>query len=166
MNWNFKSISSASTLSKSAFADGEQVVCLIYKDIEKGEIGRADIRLDELDRFELPGNLLGRWRQQIKKAENGQVAVRRKIESAEDFFLSLYESTGRTEACEEMDALKCLLALMLERKRIVRAHGKRQRTGIQPYIHIKTKQKLDVPVVEISADIMVRIQETVGDIIL
>ena len=70
------------------------------------------------------------------------------------------------ESHEETNALKSLLALMLERKRVLRARGKRQREGTQSYFHVKTKKVLDVPVVDISSDLMTRIQETVGDIIL
>ena len=54
---------------------------------------------------------------------------------------------------------------MLERKRVVRVQGKRQRTGTQSYVHVKTKQMLDVPIVDISEDLMVRIQDAIGDII-
>ena len=166
MSWHFQSIANTSTLSKSAFLDGEQVVCLIYKDIEKGEIGRADIRSEEVDHFELPGELLGRWFQRVKKTENGQITVRQKVASAEDFFFSLYTEPSDKNNCEETDALKYLLALMLERKRVVRIQGKRNREGIQSYIHIKTKQIFAVPIIDISADLMVRIQETLGDILL
>lgn len=166
MSWEFQSISSSSALSRSTFLDGEQVVCLIYKNVEKGEIGRADIRAEEVDSFELPGELLGRWFQTVKKSENGKNTVQQKVASAEDFFLSLYTSSDCSESCEETNALKYLLALMLERKRVIRVQGKRQHAGTQPYIHTRTKQTLDVPVVNISTDLMYRIQDTVGDILL
>ena len=166
MSWHFQSIASASTLSQSAFLDGEQVVCLIYKDVDKGEIGRADIRSEEVDRFELPGELLGRWFQTVKKPESGQSIARQKVASAEEFFFSLYTASGDTGGCEEINALKYLLALMLERKRVVRAQGKRLHEGVQSYIHIKTKQTFAVPITDISVDLMVRIQKTLGDILL
>jgi hypothetical protein len=166
MSWHFKGIARTSALSESTLVDGEQVVCLIYKDVEKGEIGRADIRLEEVDHFELPGELLGRWLHVIKKPGDGQTTVREKVASAEDFFFSLYASPDGTDSSEEVDALKYLLALMLERKRVVRAQGKRVHSGTQTYLHIKTKQTLDVPIIDISADLMIRIQETIGDIIL
>lgn len=166
MSWHFQSIASTSTLSQSAFLDGEQVVCLIYKDTEKGEIGRADIRSEELNHFELQGELLGRWFQTVKKIESGQTAARQKVASAEEFFFSLYTSFGDKDSREETNALKYLLALMLERKRVVRVQGKRLREGVQLYIHVKTKQTFNVPITDISADLMVRIQEELGDILL
>jgi hypothetical protein len=166
MSWYFQNIAKTSALSKSTFLDGEQVVCLIYKNFETGEIGRADIRFEEMDHFELPGDLLGRWFRKIKKTENGQAMVRQRVASAEDFFISLYESPDRPDSDEETNALKHLIALMLERKRVIRVQGKRQHSGVQTYIHIKTKQTFDVPIVHISTDLMSRIQQTVGDILL
>lgn len=166
MNWHFKGIARTSTLSESVFSDGEQVVCLIYKD-ENGGIGRADIRPKEVDRFELPGELLGRWRHVVKHSEGAQPTVREKVASAEDLFFSLYESSnGANNNSLETDALKYLLALMLERKRVVCVQGERQQTGIQSYLHTKTKQMFNVPIVDISADLMIRIQESIWDIIL
>ena len=79
--------------------------------------------------------------------------------------MSLYEN-DKPAAQEESDALKHLLALMLERKRVLRALGKRQTGGLQLYRHVKTKQELEVPVVEISTNLMLKIQDTLGDIIL
>lgn len=166
MSWHFKSIARTSTLSNRNFSEGDQVVCLVYKDAEKGEISRADIRLDEEAQFELAGELLGRWLRVIKGPEDKQAAARERVASAEDFFLSLYESPNDSDSSEETDALKSLLALVLERKRMVRAQGKRQSRGVQPYLHVKTKQVLDVPMVDISASLMTRIQETIGDILL
>jgi hypothetical protein len=49
---------------------------------------------------------------------------------------------------------------------VVRALGKRQTVGTQLYRHVKTKQEIEVPIVEISTDLMLRIQDTLGDIIL
>lgn len=165
MDWRFKSISRTSTLSESAFQDGEQVVCLIYKNRDNGEIGRADIRPEELDGFKFPGELLGRWRHVIRKSEDATATARERVASAEDFFFSLYETSDQTGNCEKTNALKHLLALMLERKRIVRVQGKRKHEGAQTYLHIRTKRMLDVPIVAISADLIIRIQETIGDIL-
>ena len=67
---------------------------------------------------------------------------------------------------EVSDMLKHLLSLMLERKRVLRAVGSRQSEGQQTYRHVKTKQELQVPVVDISTELMIKIQDTIGDIML
>ena len=128
-------------------------------------MGRADVLPAEADAFKLPGQILGRWTRVVKNPDDEGANVRETVASAEDFFLSLYEN-DKVGAEAETNALKHLLALMLERKRVVRALGKRQTKGTQLYRHVKTKQELEVPVVDISTDLMLKIQDTLGDIIL
>lgn len=165
MEWHFKSIARKSSLSETPFVPGDRVACLIFKDIEAGEMGRGDVLVSEVDAFELPGEILGRWTRVVKDPDDQSANVRETVSSAEDFFLSLYEA-DQTDAKDETDALKHLLALMLERKRVVRALGKRETEGTQMYRHVKTKRELEVPVVEISTNLMLKIQDTLGDIIL
>ena len=85
--------------------------------------------------------------------------------SAEDFFFSLYEN-DQADAREESDMLKHLLSLMLERKRVLRPIGERRNSGEQRYLHVKTKRELSVPIVDISTELMLKIENTIGDIIL
>jgi hypothetical protein len=165
MDWQFKSIARKSSLSGTLFNPGDRVICLIYKDVEAGEMGRADVLLDEVRDYVLPGESLGRWTRVVKDPDDESANARETMASAEDFFLSLYQNE-QSEAFEESDALKHLLGLMLERKRVVRALGPRQTEGYQRYIHVKTKVELDVPIVEISTDLMIKIQDTIGEIIL
>ena len=165
MEWHFKSIARKSSLSETPFVPGDRVVRLIFKNVEAGEMGRADVLPDEVDTYELPGEILGRWMRVVKDPDDDSSNVRETVASAEDFFLSLYEN-DQADAQEETDALKHLLALMLERKRVVRALGKRQTEGAQLYRHVKTKQEIEVPIVEISTNLMLKIQDTLGDIIL
>jgi len=165
MEWHFKGIANKSSLSKTTFVSGDRVTCLIFKNDKAGEMSRADVLPDEVDTFEIPGKILGRWIRVVKDPNDQSTNVRETVASAENFFLSLYEH-NQNSAQEETDALKHLLALILERKRVVRALGKRQTVGIQPYMHVKTKQLIDVPIIEISTDLMLKIQDTLGDIIL
>ena len=55
---------------------------------------------------------------------------------------------------------------MLERKRVLRAVGERQNKDEQRYLHVKTKRDLTVPIVDISTELMLKIEDTIGDIIL
>jgi hypothetical protein len=165
MDWQFKSIARKSSFSETLFNPGDRVVCLIYKDVEAGELGRADVLLDEVEAYELPGESLGRWTRVVKDLDDESVNARETMASAEDFFLSLYDNE-QADAFEESDALKHLLGLMLERKRVVRALGPRLTAGSQCYIHVKTKVELDVPILDISTELMIKIQDTIGEIIL
>ena len=165
MEWQIKTIARNSTLSGEAFKAGDQVVCLIFKGKEAGELGRADLRPDEVEAFGLPDEVLGRWARVVKDPNDEVTAVKETMASAEDFFFSLFENES-PDTKEESDMLKHLLSLMLERKRVIRAIGDRRSIGEQSYRHVKTKQLIQVPIVDISTELMLKIEDTIGDIIL
>jgi hypothetical protein len=165
MDWQIKTLSRKSTLSGEKFEPGDRAISLVFVDDEAGELGRADLHEKELEELKLPGRVLGRWTWVMKDPEDGGTSPGETVASAEDFFFSLFENEPTAER-EQSDALKHLLALMLERKRIIRVVGPRQSTGEQVYRHVKTKQELKVPIAEISRDLMFKIEDTLGDIIL
>lgn len=165
MDWQIKTLSKKSTLSGERFQPGDRAVSLVYVDEGAGELGRADLHEQELADLELPGSVLGRWTWVMKDPAEGGPSAGETVASAEDFFFSLFENESNEER-ERTDALKHLLALMLERKRILRAVGPRQSSGMQTYRHTKTKQELNVPITEISRELMFKIEDTLGDIIL
>lgn len=165
MEWQIKTLSRKSTLSGRSFEPGDRAVSLVYVDDGAGELGRADLHEGELSQLQLPGQVLGRWSWVMKDPEEGAANARDTVASAEDFFFSLFENETDLER-DRSDALKHLLALMLERKRILRAVGPRHTSGTQTYRHVKTRQELNVPLAEISRELMFKIEDTLGDIIL
>lgn len=165
MDWQIKTLSKKSTLSGERFNPGDRAVSLVYVDDAVGELGRADLHERELEVLELPGQVLGRWTWVMKAPEEGAPGAGETVASAEDFFFSLFENEAGAER-DRSDALKHLLALMLERKRVLRALGPRQHAGTQTYLHVKTRQELNVPIAEISRELMFKIEDTLGDIIL
>tara|TARA_X000000368_G_C22781968_1_gene601965 strand:+ start:154 stop:651 length:498 start_codon:yes stop_codon:yes gene_type:complete len=165
MEWQIKTIARKSTLSGEAFNPGDRVVCLIFKGEEAGELGRADLRPDEVEAFQLPGEVLGRWARVVKDPDDVSGSASETMASAEDLFFSLFENES-PDTKEESDMLKHLLSLMLERKRVIRAIGDRKSIGEQSYRHVKNKQMIQVPIVDISTELMLRIEDTIGDIIL
>ncbi len=165
MDWQIKSIARKSALSERPFDPGDRVACLIYKDVEAGEIGRADVHIDEVDDYASPENILGRWTRVVKDPSEAGVSARETVASAEDFFFSLFEG-DETVVNEETRTLKHLLGLMLERKRILKVVGARATSGEQAYVHAKTKREFTVPLLDMSPELMFKIQDTLGDIIL
>jgi hypothetical protein len=49
---------------------------------------------------------------------------------------------------------------------VLRAIGERKSIGEPSYLHVKTKQALQVPILDISTELMLKIEDTIGDIIL
>jgi len=165
MDWQIKTLSKKSTLSGEPFNPGDRALSLVYVDATAGELGRADLHEHELAAFPLPGQVLGRWTWVMKDPEDGGPTAGESMASAEDFFFSLFEHETDAER-DRVDALKHLLALMLERKRVLRAIGPRQHAGSQGYRHVKSKQELSVPITEISRELMFKIEDTLGDLML
>ena len=165
MDWQIKTLSKKSTLSGERFNPGDRAVSLVYVDAAAGELGRADLHEHELAEFQFPGQVLGRWTWMMKDPEAGGPTAGETMASAEDFFFSLFEHDADAER-DRVDALKHLLALMLERKRVLRAIGPRQHAGTQAYRHVKSKQEFNVPITEISRELMFRIEDTLGDLML
>ncbi|MFT4901687.1 MAG: hypothetical protein ACI81V_000962 [Lentimonas sp.] len=165
MEWQIKTIARKSSLSETLFKPGDRIICLVYQAEGEGELGRADLLEAELVDFEIPGEVLGRWSRVVKDPEDLSQHAREVMASAEDLFFSLFEHE-QSDAPEASNMLKHLLALMLERKRVLRAQPPRRSEGSQPYLHVKTKQELLVPVVEISTELMFKIQDTIGDLLL
>lgn len=163
MEWQIKTISRKSSLTGEAFRPGDRAVSLIYAEEGSAELGRADLLDEEVDGYELPGALLGRWVRLIRDPDEESASAQETIASAEDFFFSLYQNT-EAAARSETNVLKHLIGLMLERKRILKAVGPRQVSGEQVYRHVKSKQEIAVPIVDISHQLMLQIEETIGDL--
>lgn len=165
VDWQIKTIAQKSTLSGIGFEPGQKVVCLLFMDSTSAELGRADLLETELESFSIPGELLGRWSRVVKDPSAEGVSVQETISSAEDLFFSLYEVESSTEIVES-DALKHLLGLMLERKRILKVRGPRSTAHSQAYYHPKRKIEIEVPIIEISPQLMLSIQDTLSDLVL
>jgi hypothetical protein len=163
MDWQIKTISRKSSLTGEAFQPGDRAVSLVFKEKESGELARADLHEQELESFELQGQILGRWTRVIRDPEDDAANVRETMASAEDFFFSLFESESE-DGREVSNTLKYILALMLERKRVLKVVGSRQTEGSQLYRHVKSKQEVSVPLVDISRESMTQIEDTLGDL--
>ncbi|MFP4070121.1 MAG: hypothetical protein ACOC4K_05460 [Verrucomicrobiota bacterium] len=167
MDWQIKTIAKKSAVSETPFSPGDRVLCLVYKEAGEPELGRADLLESEAGDFRAPGEVLGRWVRVVKDPGDEGAQMKETMASAEDFFFSLYENEPtEPEAREESEVLKHLLALMLERKRILRALPPRRSEGEQAYLHVKLKKEVAVPVVEISPELMLKIEDTIGELIL
>ena len=164
MEWQIRTISRKSSRSGEPFAPGDVAISLIYFDAQEGGVARADLHASELEEFELPGELLGRWRRVIQDPDQASVQAGETLASAEDFFFSLFENET-DEPSEERDMLKHLLALILERKRVLRALGRRKGEASLTYLHVKSKTELTVPVRDISHALMLKIEDTLGDLV-
>lgn len=144
MDWTINTLGRNCAVSGQPFTVGDRVACFIFRD-DQGQIQRADVGETVLEQFPLPGSLLGRWGRIVKgRGEEEREAREQALASAEELFMSLFEQSA-DQAEAERDTFKLVLALYLERKRIVRRQGRPAADGLQDYLHIKTKQVFRVP---------------------
>lgn len=143
IDWQIQTLSQQSSLSGTIFEEGEEVICLLFTQ-DDGSWGRANIAPVEWDEFQEKENLLGKWTRRFTK-KPGNEEQKQKLLSAEEFFLSLFEHGEASSEDRDRDILKHILALFLERKRILRRLGKSD-NGALLYLHIHGKSQHEVPV--------------------
>lgn len=178
MEWQISPLARTSALNEQPFKPGDTVVTLLLMETGEG-IRRFDIHAADEDaaRRNLPGSIIGRWKRVLKPPSNDREEREQRLQSAEDLFLSLYEESalpaqteepvnGAGTAIEVREALKHFLALHLERKKVLRAQGRRRREGLQTYIHVKTKRELVVPVLPFDQSLVRNLLPAIEEITL
>ncbi len=164
MEWQVKPLARVSAVDGAPFAIGEKVLCFLFRN-EEGHLARDDIRSTEESGYRVPTELLARWAREVKPAgEEEKQARRQALETAEDLFLALFDDE-LPDVATDRDALKVILGLMLERKRILRAQGKRGKDSIR-YLHVRTKTEYRVPARDLTPAEAIRIQDDLQHFVL
>jgi hypothetical protein len=146
---------SACLVSGRAFTEGERVVSFLLR-TETGEIARADVRESEVAGFVPAGFVACRWVQVFKPRPEPDAAARALKLTAETLFLTLAEPG--TELTPENARLLRFLALMLERKRVLRPRGPTRDRTREVYEHARTKQLHEIPAVDLSPEFFAAVQ--------
>ena len=167
--WTFKPLSKGSWVSGTDFEKGEAVLSFLFRS-EDAIVERADIKQGETTSFKAPGPVIGHWSQQIPKKDPKGLAQRKALNSAEALFLSLYADTNDTLQVEEISEEECailkhLLALMLERKRILRPLRSEANSEGQRFLHIPSKKEYLVPAVALTKEAVARVMGRLQDLV-
>ncbi len=156
MEWSIKSLSKSSQATGKAFSPGERVVCLLFKDAE-GNLQRFDLGEDEFSSPSVPKSLLGKWFRMVKDkpdAEDNSL----KTKNTEELFLSLFESSAVED--EHKDILKQIIALYLERKRVLRrVASKNLPPSTIEYLYAPTKTTYLVPMHNLPPETLIKIEK-------
>ncbi len=165
VEWQLQPLARKSSASEVPFEPGDRVVCFLIKSSE-GAFVRADVRADESEAYAPEGQVLGRWTREVNDSEDEEKAsARQSLQSSEELFLSLFDESLPEDARHERDSLKQVLALMLERKRVLRSLG-RPVEGIQQYLHVRSKKEYAVPLVELSAAELVAVHDQLAQVVV
>ena len=161
--WNLQSGSRKSTGSQELFTDGQKVRSILCI-VESEGIVRLDFDLEEeVDLGE--ARPVAQWLRTFRSNEAEKEIAREAVETADDLFDQLMnpssseeEETGDDEQQEVLQILRCLLALHLERKRVLRPKGRVRPDGFQIYRHPKRDRDYEVQSVDLRPDLIQKIE--------
>jgi hypothetical protein len=143
MDLQLKPTADACCVTHAAFQAGDRVVSFLVRDAATGEFVRADCLAAQESGATFPGEVLCRWTRTFKPVPVGVNLDRALRLSADSLLLSLTEDADAP--VEENGPLKQFLALMLERKRLIRPRGASADGTRRVYEHGRTKRMLEVP---------------------
>lgn len=138
------------------FADGDRVASYLVRGATM-EVVRHDMLAARTTDFHPEGVVACRWTHLFKARAQGENTDRTLKLTAENLFLTLADPM--TEQTTENVRLVQFLALMLERKKILRPKGRSADGEKNVYEHARTKQPYEVPAAELDASFFIAIQE-------
>ena len=142
-------------VSGRPFAEGDRVASFLVRGAAL-EIVRYDVLEASAPEFAPEGFIACRWVHLFKSRaqENSDRALKL---NAENLFLTLADPTNELNV--ESTRLVQFLALMLERKKLLRPKGRSADGAKNVYEHAKTKQLFEVPVGDLTPEFFVAVQE-------
>ena len=156
MEMNLQPLAKTCFVSGEPFVDGARVASFLVRAANL-DIVRYDVLEAHLGDFKPEGFVACRWVQGYKPRKQGENQDRALKLTAESLFATLADPT--TEPTPENTRLLQFLALMLERKKILRPRGRTADGQRNRYEHAKTKQIFEVPGGELTPEFFVAVQE-------
>ena len=156
MEMHLQPLATACFVSKEPFVDGVRVASFLVQSGPAMEIVRFDVLETHAADFAPQGFVACKWVQAFKPRRAGENADRALKLTAENLFTTLADPT--TEPTPENTRLVQFLALMLERKKILRPRGRSVDGLRNRYEHAKTKAMFEVPVGDLTPEFFVAVQ--------
>lgn len=165
MDWSFKTVGACSAISQEPFSPGDAIICILYK-AANGELSRLDLHPEDLvPEFEAPATIIAKWSFKVRpKSVLPSEQARQMLLSVEDLFLALHTDAVPNRSSEEQSALKQLLALILERKRILKPQGLPKNYS-QTYLHTKTGVMYVIDIMPPSETLLQQLKEQIGQLL-
>ncbi len=157
MDMNLQPMAPRCFVTGQPFAEGQRVLSHLVRNETTGEVMRYDVLESAAPEFTAPGYVACRWRHLFKPRKAGENPERELKLTAETLFLTLADPAS--EVTDENTRLVQFLALMLERKKLIRPKGRNVDGTRTLYEHAKTKQFYEVPVGELSPEFFIAVQE-------
>ena len=141
--------------SGRAFAEGDRVVCHLVREAN-GEIGRHDVLAVEDATYAKPAFVFCSWTVAFKTKRTEENPGRTLKLTAESLFVTLADPLA--EPNEANTPMLQFLALLLERKKLLRPRGLTADGSRQIFEHAKTHLMYEVPVGTLDEAFFIKIQ--------
>jgi hypothetical protein len=162
MELNLEPLAAACGVTGKPFSEGDRVVSYLVRGPGL-EIKRWDILAEQAEGFAPEGAVACRWVQVFKPRPKGENRDQTLKLTAETLFLALADPL--TEPSAENTRLLQFLALMLERKRLLRPRALSADGARTVYEHAKTKQMIEVPIGELTPEFFIAVQQQLGTLL-
>lgn len=156
MDMNLQPLAKTCFVSGEPFVEGARVASYLVRAANL-DIVRYDLLETQIPNFAVEGFVACRWVQAFKPRKAGENQDRALKLTAESLFVTLADPT--TEPTVENTRLLQFLALMLERKKLLRPRGRSTDGARNRYEHAKSKQMFEVPVGELTPEFFIAVQE-------
>lgn len=167
MEISLQSLSPRCHVTSREFTPGDRVASYLVRLTSAAagqpDITRADVLADHETDYRPPGPIACRWLHVVKARKAGDNPERTLKLTAETLFLTLADPS--TEPSVENERLLQVLALMLERKRVLRSRGATPDGLAQLYEHTKNKTVHQVAAGELSPDFFLSIQDQLAALV-
>ena len=159
MDLNLPTLATQCAATGRPFADGDSVASILGRGAD-GVVVRVDVLESEESTLTMPPTVYCRWLQTFKPRPAEENADRALKLSAENLFITLLSPPN--EADQGNTPLIQFLALMLERKKLLRQRGRTEDGAKVVYEHAGTHDRYEVPAGDFTPEFFVRVQEQLG----
>ena len=157
MDLNLQPLATSCFVTGTPFGDGERVVSFLLRSETSDEVMRYDVAVSARAEFTVTGTVACSWVHVFKTRKAGENPERELKLTAENLFVTLADPA--IEIAPENERLVQFLALMLERKKLLRPKGRAADGTRALYEHAKTKLIYAVPAGELNPEFFMAIQD-------
>lgn len=163
MDLNLQPLATLCFVTGQPFVEGDRVLSFLVRNENSAEVMRYDLREAACNEFNVPGAVVCRWAHVFKPRKSGENPDRELKLTAENLFVTLADPAN--EIAPENERLVQFLALMLERKKLLRPKGRSADGRRNLFEHAKTKQIYAVAAGELSPEFFLAIQEQLSALV-
>ena len=163
MDLNLQPLASSCFVTGTPFGDGERVISFLMRSETSEEVMRYDVAVSARERLTVPGTVACSWGHVFKARKVGENPERELKLTAENLFVTLADPA--IEIAPENERLVQFLALMLERKKLLRPKGRSTDGARNLFEHAKTKLIYAVPAGELNPEFFMAIQDQLSALV-